>query len=128
MNEDLSGWIKCYGGCGGWLWRTHTPSTASHTTFTVNNCVQCDYNNEISYRYRQYSRDLYNKISVKNKWVRDTGERSAERVSRTTEAMFKHLETEKALEIYEEIFSAHVDKVVSLWARNLRQELSHRQQ
>jgi hypothetical protein len=40
--------------------------------------------------------------------------------------LFKTLDTPKALEIFEEVFTEHIDKITRLWVRNLRLELLNR--
>jgi hypothetical protein len=122
--KDLSHWSKCY--CGGWIWKQHTPSIGSHHTFSVYQCKICIYSWDIAWYRRQYHLDLHNKISDGTKMVRDTGEHSAHRVTRTTVWLFKTLDTPKALEIFEEVFTEHIDKITRLWVRNLRLELSNR--
>jgi hypothetical protein len=128
VKEDLSGWIKCYGSCGSYIWRTHEPNFVSYHSFVVHSCKICNYLSEIKRYKRQYQLDLFNKVSKGLKWVRDTEDRSVERVIRTTAWMFKTLDVDKALEVYEEAFDAHVNKITQLWVRNLRLELSNRRQ
>jgi hypothetical protein len=126
-DEDLSGWIECYGLCGGYIWRTHKPSEASFTSFEIlKSCDVCEYRARVDTYVGQYHVDLFNKITVGNKWVRDDEDNSVERVSRTTEWLFKMLDVESALELYKEVFEVHIDKIAKIWARNLRLELSNR--
>ena len=128
MKEDLSGWKRCLTGCGYYAWQHHRPDMVSYLTFNVYACKICGYRTDIARYRRQYALDLHNKITVNHKWVRDTEDHSVSRVSRTTAWLFKTLDTDKALEIFEDVFNAHVDRVPQLWVRNLRLDLSRQPQ
>ena len=128
MKEDLSGWVKCYGDCGSYMWRTHKPNVQSYHTFIRYSCKVCDYRSTIARYKSQFQLDLFNKVSSGNKWVRDIEDRSAERIGRTMGWVIRSLDLDTVLKIYEEVFTAHVDMVTRLWVRNLRLELSSQRQ